>query len=94
MDARFSDSNDRLITEQRLEAEMTHTLTPRLSPRSRIRSLYAAVRERRWNGDRRERVAQMRRRDRLSFITNIDWVEAMASQLAEIRALPEAHEQR
>ena len=54
-----------------------------------IRSLYAAARERYWNRDRRRRIAEMRRRERATFITNIDWVEAMAVQLAEIRALPE-----
>ena len=36
----------------------------------------------------------MRQRERASFIANIDWVEAMAIQLAEIRALPEALEMR
>ena len=54
-----------------------------------IRSLYAAAQERRWNRDRRRRIAEMSRRERATFITNIDWVEAMAFQLAEIRALPE-----
>lgn len=54
-----------------------------------IRSLYIAARERRWNRDRRRRIAQMHRRERTNFMADIDWVEAMAIQLAEIRALPE-----
>lgn len=54
-----------------------------------IRSVYIAVRERRWDRDRRRRITQMRQRDRETFIGNIDWVEAMAIQLAEIRALPQ-----
>lgn len=58
-----------------------------------IRSLYIQLRERRWNRDRRQRIAQMRRRERATFVTNIDWVEAMAIQLAEIRTLPELLDQ-
>jgi hypothetical protein len=54
-----------------------------------IRSVYIAVRERRWNRDRRRRIAEMRQRERATFIAQVDWVEAMASQLAEIRMLPE-----
>ena len=92
MSAASGESNSALVTGKRLETEMTHTLTARISPLSIIRSLYIAARERRWNRDRRRRIAEMRRRERLSFITNIDWVDAMASQLAEIRSLPEAHE--
>ena len=71
---------------------MTHTFTTQISPLSTIRSLCIEARERRWNRDRRRRIAEMRRRERLSFVTNIDWVEAMAIQLAELRSLPEAHE--
>lgn len=55
-----------------------------------IRSLYIVAREGRWNRDRRRRIAEMRRRERASFMAQIDWVEAMAIQLAEIRTLPEA----
>lgn len=94
MAAASSESNSALVTGKRLETEMTHMLTARFSPPSIIRWLYIAARERRWNRDRRRRIAEMRRRERLSFITNIDWVDAMASQLAEIRSLPEAHEPR
>ena len=54
-----------------------------------MRSLYIAARERRWNRDRRRRIAEMQRRERASFIAQVDWVEAMAIQLAEIRMLPE-----
>jgi hypothetical protein len=50
--------------------------------------------DQRWNRDRRRRIAVMRQRERAKFIANIDWVEAMASQLAEIRALPERLETR
>lgn len=60
-----------------------------------IRTLYIAARERRWNRDRHRRIAEMRRRENATFMAQIDWVEAMAIQLAEIRALPEAfHTQR
>jgi hypothetical protein len=34
----------------------------------------------------------MRQRERATFLANIDWVEAMAIQLAEIRTLPEQRE--
>jgi hypothetical protein len=55
-----------------------------------IRTLYVAARERRWNRDRRRRIAEMRRRENATFMAQIVCVEAMAIQLAEIRALPEA----
>ena len=54
-----------------------------------IRSLYIVTRERCWNRDRRRRIAEMQRRERASFMAQINWVEAMAIQLAEIRTLPE-----
>ena len=54
-----------------------------------MRSLYSAARERHWNRDRRRRIAEMRQRERATFIAQLDWVEAMAIQLAEIRMLPE-----
>jgi hypothetical protein len=54
-----------------------------------MRLLYIAVRERRWNRDRHRRIAEMRQRERATFIAQLDWVEAMAMQLAEIRMLPE-----
>ena len=59
-----------------------------------IRSLYIAARERRWNRDRRRRIAEMLQRERSMLTANVDWLEAMAIQLAEIRGLPEAVEPR
>ena len=59
-----------------------------------IRSLYVAARERRWNRDRSRRIAEMLQRERSMMAANSDWLEAMAIQLAEIRALPEALERR
>jgi hypothetical protein len=57
-----------------------------------IRSLYIAARERRWNRDRRRRIAAMLERERATRTAEIGWVENMAIQLAEIRALPEVLE--
>jgi hypothetical protein len=54
-----------------------------------IRSLYILVCEARWNRDRRRRIAKMREKERTAITARIDWVEAMAIQLAEIRMLPE-----
>jgi hypothetical protein len=54
-----------------------------------IRSLYILVRERLWNRDRRRRIAKMRQRERMALTAQIDCIEAMATQLAEIRMLPE-----
>jgi hypothetical protein len=59
-----------------------------------IRSLYIVACERHWNRDRRRRIAEMNRRERASFMAQIDWVEAMAIQLAEIRTLPETFPRR
>ena len=59
-----------------------------------IRSLYIDARERCWNRDRRRRIAEMHRRERASFTAQIEWVDAMATQLAEIRTLPEAFQTR
>jgi hypothetical protein len=55
-----------------------------------IRSLYLAARERRWNRDRSRRIAVMLERECAARTAEIGWVEAMAIQLAEIWALPEA----
>jgi hypothetical protein len=57
-----------------------------------IRSVYLAVREQKWNRDRRRRIAVMLERERTAAAAKIDWAEEMALQLAEIRALPEAPE--
>ena len=60
-----------------------------------IGSLYRAARERRWNRDRRRRIAEMFEREwATSGAAMIDWVEAMAVQLAEIRTLPEVPDPR
>ena len=59
-----------------------------------IRSLYLAARERRWNRDRSRRIAEMTQRERFIQKAGVAWLEAMACQLAEIRALPEALEPR
>jgi hypothetical protein len=59
------------------------------SERSMIRSLYILAFEARWNRDRRRRIAKMREKERTAVSARIDWVEAMAIQLAEIRMLPE-----
>ena len=55
-----------------------------------MRWLYTAARQRRWHRDRRPPIAHMRQRERAGSIAQLDWVEAMATQLAEIRMLPEA----
>jgi hypothetical protein len=57
-----------------------------------IRALFLAARERHWNRDRRRRIAAMLERERATRTAGIGWVEAMAIQLAEIRALPEVWE--
>lgn len=59
-----------------------------------IRSLYLATRERHWNRDRSRRIDEMRQRERFIEMATVGWLEAMASQLAEIRALPETLEHR
>lgn len=55
-----------------------------------IRTFYAAVQQRRWTRDRSRRVAAKLNRERAIALADLDRLEAMASQLAEIRALPEA----
>jgi hypothetical protein len=57
-------------------------------------SLYAAARERRWNRDRSRRIAKMLDRERATVAATAAWLEAMAIQLAEIRALPQVAEPR
>ena len=59
-----------------------------------IRSLYASARERLWDRDRRRRIDEMRQRERFIEMATVDWLEGLVSQLAEIRALPEALEHR
>ena len=56
-----------------------------------IRSLYAAVQQRCWSRDRSRRIAAMLDRERAGIaLADLDRLEGMAWQLAEIRALPEA----
>jgi hypothetical protein len=57
-----------------------------------IRPLFLAARERRWDRDRRRRIAAMLERERTTRTAESGRVEAMAIQLAEIRALPEVVE--
>ena len=52
--------------------------------------LGVGVVERRWNRDRKRRIATMLQRERQGAVVAIDHAKAMAIQLAEIRALPEA----
>ena len=59
-----------------------------------IRSLYYSARERRWDRDRGRRVAAMLARERASLADKMDYMDAMAMQLLEIRTLPEAVEPR
>jgi hypothetical protein len=59
-----------------------------------IRSLYAAVQQRCWSRDRSRRIAAMLEHERETAMADFDLLEAMAGQLAEIRALPEALEPR
>ena len=62
--------------------------------RSIFPRLFDGVRERRWNRDRSRRIAKLLERERATVAATADWMEAMAVQLAEIRALPEAVEPR
>ena len=57
-----------------------------------IRTLYAAVQQRCWSRDRSRRIAAMMEREQAIARAERDRRQAMAWQLAEIRALPEALE--
>jgi hypothetical protein len=57
-----------------------------------IRTIYAAVQQRCWSNDRSRRIAAMQARERAIALAELDQLEAIASQLAEIRALPEVLE--
>ena len=57
-----------------------------------IRTLYAAVQQRCWSRDRSRRIAAMLERERAIALAELDELEALARQLVEIRALPEALE--
>jgi hypothetical protein len=56
------------------------------------RSRFLTVLEWRRNRDRSRRIARMLERERATVAAEIDWVDAMALQLEEIRALPEVVE--
>jgi hypothetical protein len=60
--------------------------------RSIFGRFFDGVRERRWNRDRSRRIAKLLERERATVAATADWMEAMAVQLAEIRALPEVPE--
>ena len=62
------------------------------SRRSMIGSMFRALRERRWNHDRRRRIAKMPQRESATLGARAEWLEEMAIQLAEIRTLPEVAE--
>jgi hypothetical protein len=57
-----------------------------------IRTLYAVVQQRSWNRDRSRRIAVMLERERTIPMADLDRLDALACQLAQIRALPEAFE--
>jgi hypothetical protein len=57
-----------------------------------FRTLYAAVQQRCWRRDRSRRIAAMLKREQAIAIAELDELEALAQQLVEIRALPEALE--
>jgi hypothetical protein len=61
---------------------------------STIVSLLRAMRERRWDHDRRRRIAKMLKREQASLDARTEWLEGMAIQLAQIRRLPEVAEPR
>ena len=72
--------------------EMAHAAGPSFaeSEVTMIRSIYAAVQQRCWGRDRSRRIAAMLDRERVIAMADLDRLEEMAWQLAEIRALPEA----
>jgi hypothetical protein len=57
-----------------------------------IRTLYAVVQQRSWNRDRSRRIAVMLDRERTIPMADLDRLDALTCQLAQIRALPEAPE--
>ena len=57
-----------------------------------IRTLYAAVQQRCWSRDRSRRIDALLEREQAIAKADRDRREAMARQLIEIRALPEALE--
>lgn len=57
-----------------------------------IRTLYTAVQQRRWNRDSSRRIAVMLERERTIAMADLDRLDALTYQLAQIRALPEVLE--
>jgi hypothetical protein len=57
-----------------------------------IRTLCAAVQQRYWSRDRSRRIDALLEREQAIAMADRDRREAMARQLIEIRALPEASE--
>jgi hypothetical protein len=74
--------------------EMAHTAGSGLaeSDVTMLRTLYAAVQQRCWSRDRLRRIEAMLEREQAIAMADLDRLEAMAWQLTEIRALPEALE--
>ena len=59
-----------------------------------IRSLYLDVRERWWNRDRHRRISALADSEHEDQQIEMHLVEAMVTQLLEIRGLPEAGDAR
>ena len=57
-----------------------------------IRTLYAVLQQRCWNRGRSRQIAVMLDRERTIAVANLDRLDALTCQLAQIRALPEAPE--
>ena len=76
----------RRLVAARLDSEMTQISA---GPISMIRAAYLSVRERSWNRDRSRRIDAMLKRERAGAAATAEWLEAMAMQLLEIRALPQ-----
>ena len=78
----------------RAAGEMAHAAGSGLadSEVTMLRAVYAAVQQRCWSRDRSRRIAAMLEHERAIAIAELDRLEAMASQLTEIRALPETLE--
>ena len=57
-----------------------------------IGTLYAVLQQRYWNRGRSRQIAVMLDRDRTIAMANLDRLDALTCQLAQIRALPEVLE--
>jgi hypothetical protein len=56
-----------------------------------IGALYRRACERRWNRDRRRHASEMRRLEQTAQAREVDHLDALALQLAQIRSLPRVH---